>query len=596
MTELVDNACKHGGLTGAVDGREFLLQEPLQVSKNGVCRPPGRVRGARMLRTFVLVFTSALMWACAGDEPPLRPDRGGTPLWIDLDFDQATDEGGPTGPIPPAEQRTGGPIRFADVSDAVGFSDVVSGGNTHGVGVAFADLDGDQWPDVLVINGRSNVNGEQVPSRLMRNRGDGTFEDASQASGIAQLLDGVDGYSVAAADIDEDGDVDLYIGAQPRDLLLLGRGDGSFEDGTDAAGAGGPPSDPTLVGDGKSKIVAIGDHDNDGHLDLVSASSTLDSPGAYLLRNRMGETGEATFEDVTESSRIRIAPSGNPCAVMWTDYDNDGDPDLFIWNDRGGHVLLDNDGGVFDDVTEASGLSSVGIRNPMGIDAGDIDLDGDLDYYVSNIGNNPLLRNNGDGTFSDITRRAGTEGEYGWGLAFADFDLDGWLDIFVSQEDDRPHLTFANRGVVPSSFERIEVPHIPVRDDRVAHNKATAFADYDGDGRVDVVTTTTDASRITLYRNETDPGTAGFIHVVVGAPPSGVGSSSGVGARVVVAAGDVLRFRDVTAGSSRASQNEVSVRLGLGQVRGADWVGIVWPNGEQRVFINVAAGSTLEAP
>ena len=563
--------------------------------KQSRLNPPDARPHAARLGTFVLVLIYGPMCACSASEPALGPDLGGTPLWVDLDPSEATDEGGPVGPIPLAEQREPGPIRFTDVSDSVGFSDVRSGGNTHGVGIAFADLDGDEWPDVLVINGTSNVNGEVIPSRLMRNRGDGTFEDASESSGIAALLDGVDGYSVAVADIDEDGDVDIYVGAQPRDILLLGRGDGTFEDGTDAAGAGGPPSDPSLVGDGKSKIVAIGDYDNDGHLDLVSASSTLDSPGAYLLRNRLGESATLAFEDVTAASGVRIAPTGNPCAVMWSDYDADGDADLFVWNDRGGHVLLDNQGGVLQDVTEPSGLGSVTIRNPMGIDAGDIDLDGDLDYYVSNIGNNPLLRNNGNGTFSDITDRAGTGGEYGWGLAFEDFDRDGWLDIFVTQEDDRPNLVFHNLGEVPASFERIEVPHIAVRDRRVAHNVATAFADYDGDGNVDVVTATTDASRITLYRNETDPGTGGYLHVRVGAPSNAEGSSTGVGARVVVSTDDLLRFRDVTAGSSRASQNELTVRLGLGQVRGADWVGIVWPNGQQRVFTNVGANATLDA-
>ncbi len=527
--------------------------------------------------------------ACTRDTLP--PDFGGEGLWAPIDFSGAADRGEPTGPVPLDQQVAAGPITLVDVREAAGLSGVVAGGNSHGVGVAFTDIDGDDWADIVVISGIGNSTGEVFSSWLLRNRGNGTFEDATSSSGLASILEGRDGYSISAGDLDGDGDIDLYVGAQPTDILLRNRGDGTFEDATSSAGAGGPASDPGLVGNGKSKVVSLGDIDDDGDLDIVSASSTLPPPGAYMLRN----DGDGVFSDITVDSGVSIDPRGNPCAVLWSDYDTDGDRDLWIWNDRGGKVLLRNDGGRLTNVTTAAGLDAVQIGNPMGIDAADIDHDGDLDYYVSNIGNNPLLRNNGDGTFVDITQTAGTGGQYGWGLGFEDFDADGWADLFVAQEDDRPELVFHNLGQDPPAFEEMAVPHPPIINGGAAHNVAVAFADYDHDGRTDVLTARTDGSPVVLYRNETDQGTHGALDIVVRPSPEAE-PGGGVGARVAVSTGELLQFRDISGGSSRASQTELTVRMGLGQVRGADWVAVLWPSGRQAVVRNVGAGQRLHLP
>ncbi len=535
---------------------------------------------------------AALMPLCGACGPEiLPPDFGGDPLWAPLE-QPGDDLGEPSDAVPSGERQGPGPILLTDVTAAAGLETIGAGGNTHGVGLAFTDLTGDDLPDIVVISGLSNVSGLWTQPRFLVNLGDGTFANRSDESGLLDLLLGRDGYSVAAGDVDHDGDVDLYVGAQPTDVLLLNDGTGRFIDATRSSNAGGPPSDPSLVGNGKSKVVSLGDIDNDGWLDIVTASSTLPFPGLYVLHNR----GNGTFDDVTDDAGAAIDPTGNPCAVMFNDFDTDADRDLWIWNDRGGKVLLANDGtGHFTDITTAAGLDAVQIVNPMGIDAADIDRDGDLDVYVSNIGSNPLLRNNGDGTFVDITNRAGTGGQYGWGLAFEDFNLDGWPDIFVAQEDDRPNLVFENAGTSPPTFRRIDVPHRPVLDEVAAHNVAAAFADYDQDGRVDVLTARTDGGRLTLYRNETDVGSAGWLRIRIDAP-AGV-EARGIGARVAVRTGDpddgLLQFRDVTGGSSRASQNDLSARFGLGQFRGATWVGVLWPTGEQTLVRNVGAGQTL---
>jgi hypothetical protein len=479
-----------------------------------------------------------------------------------------------------------GSIWFDDVTAQAGLSGARSGGNTHGVGILFADLDGDGWADIFVVNGRIPSTGESLPSAFYHNNGDGTFSDATAHAGLA--LAGFDGYSVAAGDFDNDGHVDLAVGGMPRDRVLRNAGDGTFTDVTDAVGAGGPAGNASLVPEGRSRIVSFGDYDNDGWLDLVCASSLMPAPAAYLLRNR----GNGSFTDVTAALGIRSSPVGNPCAVMWSDHDNDGDVDLWIWNDRGSHILLRNDGTQFTDITAASRLDQVTIVHPMGIDAADMDHDGDLDFYISDIGDNPLLRNNGDGTFTDVTHDTGTEGDFGWGLAFEDFDLDGWPDLFVTQEDDLPHLVFRNRGVVPVAFDAGELEHRSVRDSDAAHNVAAAFADYDHDGRVDVVVANTDGSSIILFHNVTDVKGRHWLHVAARGRP-GVDNVSSIGARVTIKTGALVQFRDIEGGSSRASQNELSVRFGLGEATHVDEVRVHWPSGREAVLTNVPADQVL---
>jgi enediyne biosynthesis protein E4 len=511
----------------------------------------------------------------------------GGPFWSPIDLAGATDLGHTPVLLGESERVAPGAITFADETVAAGLGEVIGGGNQHGVGVAFVDLSGDGRPDLVVINGRGNTNGEQYESVYYRNNGDGTFQDATESSGIGAALRGVDGYSIAAADYDNDGDIDLYVGAQPTDILLRNDG-GSFVDMTQAAGAGGPESDPQLVADGRGKVVAWGDFDGDGHLDIASASSTLPDPNAYLLRNQ----GDGTFVDITAATGMAASPRGNPCAIMWTDYDNDGDADLWIWNDRGDHVLLRNEAGAsLTDVTQQA--DGVAITNPMGIDGADMDHDGDLDYYISNIGAHPLMENQGDGTFVDITRVAGTVGDYGWGLAFEDFNSDSWPDLFVAQEDNRPYFSYQNlaRSGRAEFMQRL-VSHPSVQNGNAAHNVAAGFADADGDGRTDAVTVNTDGTRITLHRNVTDLGSHRWLDVRIAQTPT-TGERGGIGARVGVKTGDLVQFLDITGGSSRASQNELSARFGLGNWSGAEWVVVLWPDGRFLAAVGVEGNQVL---
>lgn len=505
-------------------------------------------------------------------------------LWQALDIDNAMDLGHNAQPIAQGSQQQAGPVTLTEVGVAAGLGNSSAGGNAHGVGVGFVDIDGDGFEDIFLANGQG------TDSEVYRNIGDGTFSEVSGSSGINSILGGVDTYSVAAADYDRDGDLDIYVGAHPRDFLLQNDGAGVFTDVTSAAGAGGPSS---AQPNSASKIGAWGDLDGDGWMDIAVASSTFDDQpeNGYLLRNN----GDGTFTDATQAARFAVAPTGNPCAVLWSDYDSDGDQDIWVWNDRGdsreNRALLRNDGGSFTDVTDDAGIT-FDSGNPMGIDGADVDHDGDLDYYVSDVGGNPFMLNNGDGTFTDIQNEAGAEGEFGWGLGFEDLNADSWVDIFVAQEDDADYLSFTNIGQVPPRFSEQRWGHATVGD---GHNVAVAFADYDHNGTIDIVTASTSGTRMSLYRNDTDLGTNRWLEVRVPRTP-GTNSLGGISGRVVVKTGDLLQFRDITGGSSRASQNAMSVRFGLGQWTGAEWVAVLWPDGRQVAVKGVEGNQVLQMP
>jgi hypothetical protein len=506
-------------------------------------------------------------------------------LWQPIDLSGAPDLGHEAMEIPAADQIAAGPLALTEVADDLGLGGSSAAGNAHGVGVGFFDIDGDGFDDIFLATGLGTA------SQVYRNDGGGGFSDVSGTSGVAGILGSdIDCYSVSAADYDADGDLDVHVTCHPRDYLLANNGSGQFLDVTLAAGAGGPPSQQPGTA---SKIGAWGDVDGDGLLDIAVAGRDFCDSGAcsYLLQNN----GDGTFSDVTADAGFAVAASGNPCAVMWSDIDADGDQDIWVWNDRGSstenRALLRNDGGRFTNITGEAGITN-NVGNPMGIDGADVDHDGDLDYYVSDIGGNALYLARSDGTYAERAREAQAAGEYGWGLGFEDFDLDSWADIFVAQEDERPYLTFRNQQVSPPAFIEQAWAHGPIGN---GHNVAVAFADFNQDGRVDVVTAGTSGTRMNLFRNDTDVGTNRWLEVRVPVTP-GTGEHGGISGRVVVKTGALLQFRDLSGGSSRASQNAMSVRFGLGQWTGAEWVAVLWPDGRQLAVTGVEGNQILELP
>ena len=152
-------------------------------------------------------------------------------------------------------------------------------------------------------------------------------------------------------------------------------------------------------------------------------------------------------------------------------------------------------------------------------------------------------------------------------------------------------MTFTHQGELPPQFTEAGWPHATVTGGS-SHNVAVAFADYDHSGTVDILTATTDGSRINLFRNDTDLGSNHWLEVTLANVP-GTGARGGISARVVVKTGEVVQFRDINGGSSRGSQSALSARFGLGAWDGADWVGVLWPDGRQVTVTNVPADQRL---
>ncbi len=520
-----------------------------------------------------------------------------------------------------------GPAWLEPAEDAAGVDWThVRGGATRywfpeimGGGVAFLDYDRDGALDLyLVQSGELDPAAARRPGNaLYRNRGDGTFEDATARAGV-----GDDGYGmgVACGDYDADGHVDLYVTNVGANVLYRNRGDGTFEDATASAGVGDP---------GWGTSAAFVDVDGDGLLDLFvvnyltwSIETELDcragsgerdycSPNNYdrpardvLYRNR----GDGTFEDVTAAAGLGAA-FGNGLGVTWADFDRDGDFDLYVANDGMANQLWVNDGrGRFSDGALVAGCAVNRHGTPeagMGVAAADLDADGWFDLFMTHLRNesNTYYRNVG-GDFTDATAVVGLSGPSidftGFGMGFADLDLDGWLDLFVANgrvgkwepSPDpadpyaEPNLLF--RGGAGGRFQEVS-PRGGTATPVLGTSRGAAFGDYDGDGDVDVAVVES-GRRLRLLRNVAgDGGRSAVLDVLDerGAPALGAVVEARLGERV-------LRRRCEAAYGYCAS-HDPRVVVGLGAEEGLSDVVVTWPDGVRERFGDVPAGAAPRA-
>ena len=437
-----------------------------------------------------------------------------------------------------------GTVLFGDFSDA---TTAPVGDPRTSIGVAWGDYDNDGDPDLYLSNfGPANT--------LFRNDGNGAFTDVT-----AQSLVGVTGNSTSVAwgDYNNDGYLDLYVGGYDQaNTLFQNDGDGTFTDVTDASGLSG------VVGGGP-----WGDYDNDGYLDLYVSGQP-----SRLFRN----TGSGTFVDVTAQSLV--GDEGN-CA--WVDYDNDGDLDISLWGDSLQNSLFRNNGdGTFGDVTGASGLLTP-VGTCSGARWGDYDNDGDLDAYVVYYDEPSwLYRNNGDGTFTDVTALAGALG--GSSLAnnatWGDYDNDGALDLYVVNEGEANTL-FRNNG--DGQFEDVTAQCGPLGDE--SYGWAAGWADYDGDGDLDLYLAN-DGHANKLFRN-----VIGAANHWLGVKLDGTASNrNGIGAQVIVEAGGERRIQHML-----GDQNCGVVHFGLGAASYADSLIVLWPSGTRQAVVPPSANRVV---
>ena len=452
--------------------------------------------------------------------------------------------------------RNRGDGTFVEITREAGVGDAGWGG-----GVAVGDIDNDGHPDLYATNYGANV--------LYRNRGGDRFVDATQKAGV-----GGDQYSASAAffDYDSDGDLDLYV----ANYVVF-----------DAENL---PAEPQLCTFFSGLQVYCGPKG------LVGAPDVL-------YRNE----GDGAFTDVTQASGVAAANRYYGLGVVPVDYDSDGDSDLFVANDETPNVLFQNQGdGTFQDVALIAGVAYNGdgdVEAGMGADFGDYDQDGDPDLYVTHFftETNTLYRNEGGARFSDVTTTAGlaaaTVEMLGWGTRFFDYDNDGRLDLLVANGHVYPQVDQAETGTTyrqPNQLFRNEggsrfapaSAGLGLAQAKVS--RGTSFGDYDDDGDIDLfVVELNDAP--TLLRN--DGGNAGnyLVVQVFGREDN----RDGIGTRVSLQAAGKRQWRTVNGSGSYLSHSDLRVHFGLGTAQISDRVEINYPNGNTYAIENVPANKLL---
>ena len=505
-----------------------------------------------------------------------------------------------------ATQEAG--IGFVHVNGANGQKFVIE---TVGPGVGFFDYDGDGRLDIYLINGAAVPGTEYDPApqnALYRNRGDGTFADVTEHTGVGDT-----GYGMGCAvgDYDNDGDLDLYVTNFGANVLYRNEGDGTFADVTGAA----------QVGDeGWGASAAFADIDRDGFVDLYvgnyhnfsianhrvcaeggSGLQLYCGPEAFdgipdvLYRNE----GDGTFADITVAAGLGSA-EGKELGVVFGDVDLDGDPDLYLANDKTLNFLYLNDGtGHFAEEALLAGVAyneDGDVEAGMGVDMGDYDNDGDPDLFVTNFQweTNTLYKNLGDGTFVDETFLAGlgkgTIAYLAWGTRFFDADNDGDRDLFIanghleSDVEQYENATFPQRNQLflntgDGRFEEYAADGGALALKRVS--RGAAFGDYDDDGDIDVLVANVAASP-TLMRND---GAGGhWVRLRLAGRDS---NRAGIGTRVEVASGGQVQTDEVRSGASFLSQSDLRLHFGLGTATSIERVVVYWPSGRVEEYANL---------
>lgn len=482
---------------------------------------------------------------------------------------------------------------FTEVSAAVGLVHEhaqASPNSTENVGggVAAGDIDGDGWVDLYVVGGSAGRD------RLFRNRGDGTFVDATAESTLA--IRSASGSGPTLADFTGDGWLDLFIGGvdRTRPRLFRNRGHGTveFEEITSESG---------VVAEHNTIGAALGDYDRDGDLDLALAHWGVpvdpQRPTEHLWQNQ----GDGRFLPVSVAAGLVGLTGHHPeipeVEFDWTftpnfaDIDGDGWPDMLWASDYGSSRVFLNRLGRFENATSAV----ISDENGMGVAIGDYDNDGDLDWFVSSIWDadgvaegiwgvtgNRLYRNRGDGHFDDVTEVSGVrEGDWGWASCFADFDNDGQLDLFhvngfgrAGDEVGAVYVTDPARLFLAAGGGRfVEQAALRGIADRDQGRGLVCF-DYDRDGDVDVLITNNQGP-LRLYRND---GAHLRGHLAVRLRDR-LPNVEAVGARITIRSAGRSQIRELRAGSNFVSQDPIEAHFGLGDADVVETLEVRWPDG-----------------
>jgi hypothetical protein len=506
-------------------------------------------------------------------------------------------------------------VDFAHTVGDDAVSNIVEGA---GGGCGFIDFDGDDFVDIYLVNGcwLAGVSDPTLDAtrrealaaatdRLYRNRGDGTFEDVSEAVGVNHPGYGI---GVIAADYDNDGDTDLYVMNCGSNFLY--RNDGHVAGPFPAARASDlkfveVAQDAGVADPLFTTAAAFVDYDRDGRLDLyvgncvaygapaTSRPATQPTPLTSLSFPPQPDhlyrgNADGTFADVTAAAGLAALPPQRTRNVVAEDFDRDGWPDLLVLHDGAPPRLLHNkQDGTFEDIAEAVGLVTpdAATSGAHGLELGDVNGDGWPDVLVTNDAGGQLFGSLRQGRFEDASQPVGLTAALGslatWGAVLADFDLDTRLDLFLAGDATKAPTCRVLRGDAQQQLVNVTALAGPALTERRQH-RGVAAGDFDDDGDVDLLINNLNAGP-TLLRNDTLRSGRHWLTLSLRGITT---NANGIGGRVRIHVGGQTQVQAIHTGGSYASQPSPWLHFGLGAHTMVDRVDVLWPNGAiQRVTL-----------
>ena len=464
-------------------------------------------------------------------------------------------------------------LAFDDVAAQIGVN-YSYGDSEYGGGVSFADFDNDGWDDITY----TSENGVDIYF-LKNTNGDFNLVSFSGISNTNKTK------QVIWVDYDNDGDKDLFITAlEGKNSFYINDGEMNFTDISSSIGIF--QTDLFTYG------ASFGDIDNDGDLDLfISNRSPVDHN--YLYRNDSG-----TYVDITNSSGISLEGQLSFCSIFF-DYDKDGLQDIYVSNDKEENInrLYKNLGdGVFQDVSD---FSNAGVDvSAMSTTLGDFNNDGWFDIYITNtpfsqissIVGNVLLKNNGDGTFTNIATETGTSFDsLGWGSVFLDADNDGFLDLYVSSSLDGSAQFLSSAFYHQQNDETFIIPQDIGFSSDLRESYSNAIGDINNDGKPEIVVVN-DTENNFLWQNNTSNQNNWLKVKLEGV----ISNRDGIGNTIEINVDGQSQYRYTLAGEGYLSQNSFYEFFGIGEAAEVDYVKVTWTaTGETETINNISSNQSI---
>ncbi len=457
-------------------------------------------------------------------------------------------------------------ISFQNTPEQLGIN-VICENAENGSGITFFDYDNDGWDDLSIATAENNT------VRFFKNI-NGFFAEQNiniDNSNSTKQINWID--------IDNDGDHDLFITSDDGgNTLYENLGNMVMQDITLSSGI--------LLNSFSYYGASWGDYNNDGFLDVFISIWDSETPNILYKNN-----GDKTFSIVNNEVGLSNVAKLSFCAAF-LDYDNDGDQDIYVANDRTIYTndfYRNNGDGTF---TEVGALTGTDLAiGAMSVTVDDYNSDGWLDIYVTNEPDgNVLLKNNGNGTFTNVAAASQVEVNSDcWGAIFLDADNDRDFDLYVSCEQNGSNPSFLSSAFFINSGNGIFTMNNAVIPDDFAKSYSNAIGDIDNDGYTDFVVNNINHPNISVWKNQT-PQDNNWLKVKL---EGTVSNRNGVGSFIEISINGEKQYRYTLIGEGYLSQNSGTEIFGIGTASNIDYVKVKWLSGLEDVLYDVAANQTL---